>query len=120
MGERSSHAAGTFSWTDLATPDPEAAKRFYGELFGWEFDDQPMPGDAGDYSMGMKDGGVVAALYRAREDQPPAWASYVTVESADSTATKAGEVGGTLFGEPFDVMDAGRMALIQDPSGAFF
>jgi len=118
MGARTSHAPGTFSWTDLATGDADAAKRFYTGLFGWEVDDRPMPGDAGDYSMLLKDGKEVAALYPAREGQPTAWASYVTVESADSAATRATDVGGTLLGEPFDVMQAGRMALIQDPTGA--
>jgi uncharacterized protein len=117
MGERTSHAPGTFSWTDLSTSDPEAAKRFYGELFGWEYDDQPMPGDDV-YSMAMGQGKQVAALFRAREGMPTAWNSYVTVESADASAAKASQLGGTPMGEPFDVMVAGRMALIQDPTGA--
>jgi uncharacterized protein len=118
MGDRTSHAPGTFSWTDLATTDPDAAKRFYTSLFGWDYEDQPMPGDAGAYTMLRRDGKDVAALFQAREGMPTAWSSYVTVESADATAAKAAEVGGTLLAEPFDVMDAGRMALIQDPSGA--
>jgi predicted enzyme related to lactoylglutathione lyase len=117
MGERTSHAPGTFSWTDLSTSDPEAAKSFYGELLGWEFDDQPMPGDDV-YSMAMRQGGQVAALFRAREGMPTAWNSYVTVESADATAAKASQQGGTPMGDPFDVMEAGRMALVQDPTGA--
>ena len=49
---------------------------------------------------------------------PTAWNSYVTVESADASAAKASEAGGNPMGEPFDVMEAGRMALIQDPTGA--
>jgi uncharacterized protein len=118
MGERTSHTPGTFSWTDLATTDPDAAKRFYTELFGWEIDDQPIPGD-GVYTMLLRDGKRVAALFEAQEGMPKAWSSYVTVESADATATKATDLGGTPMGEPFDVMDAGRMAVIQDPTGAF-
>jgi len=117
MGERSSHPPGAFSWADLGTSDPEAAKRFYTGLFGWEVDDRPIP-DGGVYSMLVKDGKVVAALYEAQEGMPTAWTSYVTVESADSTAARAAEVGGTLISEPFDVMEAGRMAVIQDPTGA--
>jgi uncharacterized protein len=117
MGERTSHTPGTFSWTDLATTDPDAAKRFYGELFGWEYDDQPIP-EGGTYTMVRKDGKEVAGLSQAMEGMPTAWNSYVTVESADSAAARASEVGGTLMGEPFDVMDAGRMALVQDPTGA--
>jgi predicted enzyme related to lactoylglutathione lyase len=120
MGDRTSHAPGTFSWTDLSTTDTDAAKRFYTSLFGWDYEDQPMPGDSGAYTMLRRDGKDVAALFQAREGMPTAWSSYVTVESADSTAARVAEVGGTLLAEPFDVMDAGRMALIQDPTGAVF
>src|SRR5918999_6528093 len=122
MGERTSHAPGTFSWTDLATSDPEGAKRFYTALFGWEFEDQPIPEEAGGgvYTMLRKDGKDVAALSKAREGMPTFWGSYVTVESADATAARATDLGGTLIMEPFDVMEAGRMAIIQDPTGAVF
>jgi predicted enzyme related to lactoylglutathione lyase len=119
MGERTSYPPGTFSYTDLSTSDPDAAKRFYTELFGWDFEDSPIPEEAGGgvYTMLRKDGKDVAALYKAGEGQPNAWASYVTVESADSTAAKATDLGGTLIMEPFDVMEVGRMTTIQDPTG---
>jgi predicted enzyme related to lactoylglutathione lyase len=118
MGDRTSHSPGTFSWIDLATTDPGGAKRFYEGLFGWEHDDQPIPGDGGVYTMLRRDGKDVAALFQAQEGMPTAWSSYVTVESADSAAEKAAELGGTVMAEPFDVMDAGRMAVLQDPTGA--
>jgi uncharacterized protein len=117
MGERTSHAPGTFSWTDLSTTDQGDAKRFYAELFGWDYDDQPIPED-GVYSMAQKEGRNVAAIFEAQEGMPTAWNSYVTVESADATAAKASQLGGTPMGEPMDVMEAGRMAVIQDPTGA--
>jgi uncharacterized protein len=120
MGDRTSHTPGTFSWAELPTSDVDGAKRFYGELFGWDYDDQPMPGDAGAYTLAMLNGKQVAALFPAREGMPTFWGSYVTVESADSTATRASDLGGTLMAEPFDVMEAGRMAIIQDPTGAVF
>jgi uncharacterized protein len=120
MGERTSHTPGTFSWAELATTDTDAAKHFYTELFGWDYEDQPMPGDAGDYTMLRRDGKDVGALFPAREGMPTFWGSYVTVDSADSSAAKATDLGGTLMAEPFDVMDAGRMAIIQDPTGAVF
>jgi predicted enzyme related to lactoylglutathione lyase len=118
MGERTSHPPGTFSWTDLATSDPDGAKRFYTELFGWEVDDQPIPGEDSVYTMLRKDGKDVAALFRAREGMPTFWGCYVTVEGADPTAARAKELGGTVVMEPFDVMEVGRMAVIQDPTGA--
>lgn len=123
MAERTEYAPGTFSWTDLATTDPEAAKAFYGGLFGWQAEDVPVPG--GFYSMQRVDGKDVAAIGAQPEAQrdagaPPAWQSYVTVESADAAAQRAGELGGTVHAPAFDVMDVGRMAVIQDPEGAFF
>jgi predicted enzyme related to lactoylglutathione lyase len=119
MGERTSHASGTFSWTDLATTDPDAAKGFYAGLLGWESEDLPMP-EGGVYTMLLRNGKRVAALTAAQEGQPPAWTSYVTVAGADAAAAAAEENGGMLALEPFDVMDAGRMAVIRDPTGAFF
>jgi predicted enzyme related to lactoylglutathione lyase len=117
MGERTSHSPGTFSWTDLATTETEGAKRFYTGLFGWDTDDRPIPGD-GVYTMLLRDGKEVAALFEGQQGMPTAWSSYVTVESADAAAAKAADLGGVPMGDPFDVMDAGRMALIQDPTGA--
>ena len=119
MGERTSHPAGTPSWCDLATTDPDDAKRFYSELIGWEIDDRPIPGD-GVYTMLLKDGKEAAALSQGPEGVGAFWNSYVTVDSADATAARAKELGGAAVMEPFDVMDAGRMATLQDPTGAVF
>jgi uncharacterized protein len=118
MGDRTSHTPGTFSWAELSTSDPDAAKRFYTELFGWEPEDLPMPGDAGAYTMLRREGKDVGALFQAREGMPTFWGSYVTVESADSSAARAADLGATLMAEPFDVMESGRMAIFHDPTGA--
>ncbi|HUB03541.1 MAG TPA: VOC family protein [Solirubrobacteraceae bacterium] len=124
MSERTSYAPGTFSWTDLSTTDQEGAKQFYGELFGWDADDQPV-GDGMTYSMMNIGGKPVAGISAQNEMQrqagaPPAWNSYVTVESADASADRASKLGATVIAPPFDVMDVGRMAVIQDQQGAFF
>jgi predicted enzyme related to lactoylglutathione lyase len=118
MGERERHEPGTFSWTDLTTPDAGAAKEYYGGLFGWEFEDNPVPGD-GVYVMARLDGRAAAAMYETTE-RHPAWASYVTVEDADEVTARARELGANVLAEPFDVMDVGRMATLQDPTGAVF
>jgi predicted enzyme related to lactoylglutathione lyase len=118
MGERDRHEPGTFSWSDLATPDTEASKGFYGELFGWEFEDNPIPDD-GVYVMARIGGCAAAAMFETTE-RHPAWASYVTVEDVDAATARAGELGANVLAEPFDVMDAGRMSTIQDPTGAVF
>jgi uncharacterized protein len=121
VGERTSHAPGTFSWADLATTDAAGAKAFYGELFGWQLEDMPVT-EAPPYTMARIDGKSVAALYERGAEQPgpPAWLSYVTVEDADATASRAVELGATAISQPFDVMQADRMAVLQDPTGAVF
>ena len=124
MGERTEYAPGIFSWTDLSTTDPDAAKSFYAALLGWQAEDLPVPG-GGVYSMQQLEGKNVAAIAPQPPQQreagvPPAWQSYITVTSADDAARRAGALGGTVHASPFDVMDAGRMAVIQDPQGAFF
>ena len=117
------YAQGTPCWADLQTTDTDGAKAFYGGLFGWEADDRPV-GDGIVYSMMRRDGKDVGAISPQPQMQreagaPPAWNSYVSVESADATADRAKELGATVVAPPFDVLDVGRMAVIQDPQGAF-
>jgi predicted enzyme related to lactoylglutathione lyase len=124
MGQRASHSPGTFSWTDLSTTDQDSAKAFYGSLFDWQFDEQPVGEDVV-YSMALIDGQPVAAISPQPQQQrdagvPPLWNSYVTVASADAALARARELGATVHADAFDVMDAGRMGVIQDPQGAFF
>ncbi len=118
MGERDRHEPGTFSWTDLATPDAQASKAFYGGLFPWEFTDEPIP-EGGVYVMARLGGRAAAAMFETSE-RHPAWASYVTVDDADAVTEKARQLGANVLAEPFDVMDVGRMSTIQDPTGAVF
>jgi uncharacterized protein len=124
MGTRTSHEPGTFSWVDLQTSDQEAAKSFYGSLFGWEHDDRPV-GDGIVYTMCQLGGKSVAAISPLQPDQasqgiPPHWNNYVTVTSADDADASAREGGAQVLAEPFDVLDAGRMAVLADPTGAVF
>jgi len=116
------YAPGRFCWVDLGTTDTADAKRFYTALFGWTTEDRPM-GDGSYYTMLFSGGRSVAALYRQDAQQqamgiPPHWLSYIAVESADRSAGLVGTLGGTVLMEPFDVLDVGRMAMIQDPTGA--
>jgi hypothetical protein len=124
MQEITEYAPGTFCWVELATTDGEAAKKFYTGLFGWSSTDSPIgPGMV--YTMLKLDGKDVGALFKMTEEMtsqgvPPNWLSYVAVKSADETADKAKSLGAALMKEPFDVMDVGRMSVIQDPTGAVF
>jgi predicted enzyme related to lactoylglutathione lyase len=119
VGARESHDPGIFSWVELLTSDAEGAKAFYARVFGWEYDDMPVGDGGGTYSMAKLGDRYVGALFQS-DRQPPAWGSYVTVTSADEAAERAMELGATVMQGPFDVFDAGRMAVIGDPQGAVF
>lgn len=124
MQAETTYAPGTFCWVELGTTDATAAKQFYTELFGWMPHDNPIGPDMV-YTMLKLDGKDVGALYQLTPEMtaqgiPPNWLSYVSVSSADEAAAKAKEAGGTLMKEPFDVFTVGRMAVVQDPTGAVF
>ena len=125
MAEQKSYASGTPSWADVQTTDTAAAKQFYGELFGWTYDDRPIDEANGVYySIAVLKGLEAAAISplgeQAAAGVPPHWNSYVSVDDIEAAAAKVGPAGGTVIAPPFDVMDAGRMAVIQDPTGAVF
>jgi len=124
MQQEPTYAPGTFCWVELGTSDSAAAKKFYTELFGWTSHDNPIGPDMV-YTMLKLDGKDVGALYQLGAEMttqgiPPHWLSYVSVTSADDAAAKAKDAGATLMKEPFDVFTVGRMAVVQDPTGAVF
>jgi predicted enzyme related to lactoylglutathione lyase len=120
MPERDGYLAGVPCWVDTTQPDPEAAVGFYRDLFGWEFEDTMPPGSPGPYFIARINGGDVAAVTRPAEQAAgiASWNTYIAVDSADNAAAKVREAGGEVLVGPFDVMDAGRMAVIADPEGA--
>jgi predicted enzyme related to lactoylglutathione lyase len=122
MPERDGYIPGVPCWVDTSQPDPDAAAAFYRDLFGWELEDMMPPGSEGKYFMARIRGGDVAAIGSIPESAPQmaTWNTYVWVDSADETTAKAREAGGGVMMEPFDVMDAGRMAVLADAEGAVF
>jgi uncharacterized protein len=122
MPERNGYIPGVPCWVDTSQPHPEAAADFYSGLFGWEFEDVMPPGSEGKYFIARLHGGDVGAIGSIPEAAPPLamWNTYVWVESADDAASKVRNAGGDVVMEPFDVMDAGRMAVFTDPEGAAF
>jgi hypothetical protein len=109
-------------WIDTSQPDPDAAVAFYRGLFGWDFAQVMPPGSEGKYFIGRLRGGDVAAVGSSPPGAPPmaVWNTYIGVESADQTASQVADAGGSVMMAPFDVMDAGRMAVFADPDGAVF
>jgi len=122
MPEPDRYIPGVPCWVDTSQPDPEAAVAFYAGLFGWDFEEMMPSGSDGRYFVARLRGDAVAAVGSIPAGAPhmASWNTYVRVESADETASKAVEAGGKALVEPFDVMDAGRMAVVADPEGAVF
>jgi predicted enzyme related to lactoylglutathione lyase len=113
---------GTFLWNELMTTDVEAAKGFYGEVFGWTASDTDM-GEAGTYTVFNRGGETSAAGCMATPpgaEAPPHWNTYVATDDVDATAAKAKELGATVYVEPTDTPEVGRWAVLADPTGAVF
>lgn len=121
MPKIESYTQGTPSYVELMTPDQQAAKAFYGALFGWDVQDVPLDDQGNVYLAAEKDGDSVAGISGQMPElagHPAFWGVYLTVDDVDATAAKVAEAGGKVEAGPFDVMDLGRMASIQDPTGA--
>jgi predicted enzyme related to lactoylglutathione lyase len=117
MPEFTKHAPGTPAWVDLGTKDVGAAATFYADLFGWDAED--LGEQAGHYTMMKLRGRNVAAISPLMNPmQPVAWSTYLATADVDETARKVKDAGGTVVSGPFDVFDAGRMAVFVDPTGA--
>jgi predicted enzyme related to lactoylglutathione lyase len=122
MSHPDRYIPGVPCWIDTTQPDPGAAAAFYGGLFGWELEDTMPPGSPGSYYVARLGGRDVAAVSSQPEGGPPAavWNTYVWVTDAGETADRVRAAGGDVLTAPFDVADAGRMAVFADPAGAVF
>jgi predicted enzyme related to lactoylglutathione lyase len=118
--EFSSYATGSPCWVDVTSTDLDRSVDFYTRLFGWEAQRDPRP-EAGGYTMfTLRGKNVAAASPTWQEGMPSVWTTYLASDDVDATAAKAREAGGNVMMEPFDVFAAGRMTVIQDPTGAIF
>ncbi len=110
---------GTPCWVDIAVPDIEAAKEFYGGILGWSFVDTGE--EFGHYQICQVDGRAAAAIGPLQDEgQPTAWTVYLASDDADATAKLIADNGGMLVSEPFDIPGTGRMCVALDPQGAAF
>lgn len=117
--DRDDYPAGVPCWVDTFQPDAAAAATFYGELFGWEFEQRAPDGEI-EYLVARLRGSAVCAVAPQPPGAPPqaTWNTYVAVASADEAVERVKAAAGELLAGPFDVRDAGRMAVIADPAGA--
>jgi predicted enzyme related to lactoylglutathione lyase len=95
-------------------------QKFYAELFGWEFG--PGPQQLGPYVRALIDGKEVAGIGQLPPERhlPVAWTTYLATDDADVTAETIRSCGGTVAVGPLDAGEAGRLAIVSDPSGAVF
>ena len=111
---------GVFSWFELMTTNPDAAKDFYTKLFGWTTEEMnTMPGMI--YTVVKVDGkgiGGIMTMPQQAQGMPPNLGSYVTVDDVDATARTAQQLGGKVLMGPHDIPTVGRFCVIQDPQGA--
>ena len=106
-------------WVDLSSTDAAGSRDFYAKLFGWKVDVSPEP-EYGGYAVAKANGKDVAGIGPVQAPgAPSAWMVYVGTNDADETARKVQAAGGTVAAPAFDVADQGRMAVFQDPTGAF-
>jgi len=122
MTEMSTYPKGVFCWVDLMAKDLEAAKRWYAELFGWRFEDQDTRGGPPYVMFYQEDKTVAGAGQMSPELQqqgmPPVWSSYVATDDLAGTVAAWTDAGGSVRMPAMRVMDAGSMAVVQDPQGA--
>ena len=111
-------AHGAFTWMDLATPDLDAARKFYQHLFGWDFAD--LGAEFGHYHYALAQGHVAAGIGQPPPDAqvPPAWTVFLASTEGDVDRVRA--LGGQVLTEPMTVGDAGKMTICVDPNGAVF
>jgi uncharacterized protein len=142
IGAEVVNAPSTWNWSNLVTGDIQDAKRFYGAVFGWEFDEYDFGGETsvtvvvpayGDYlesinpgvRAGHAESGAPArftdtvAWLEPMDEGVPRWHLTFTVHDADDIAARAPELGGEVLVEPFDVPWQ-RITVIRDPDGATF
>jgi predicted enzyme related to lactoylglutathione lyase len=122
MADPDLHAPGRFCWVDLSTLDLERARRFYTSVFDWETVEVET-GDAPPYLMFTQDDKIVAGLSELDDDLkkqgiPATWNHYVAVENADETAERVEELGGSMVVPVMQVLSAGRLGFLTDPTGA--
>ena len=112
---------GTVIWSELNSPDPEAAKAFYSRLMGWSFASFPMA--QGDYWIISKDGRDIGGLFPLVGPEfagmPAHWLTYFAVDDVDAHVEEAEAAGGTIVRAPFDVAGVGRIAIVRDAEGAY-
>lgn len=110
------HIEGKFIWSDLLTDDVAAAKDFYGQLFGWTFDE--LSGYTAIKNEGRRLGGMVQVKDVSETPGTARWLCALSVTDVDKAVSLFKEEGGIVHEGPVDVLNRGMTALVSDPQGA--
>jgi predicted enzyme related to lactoylglutathione lyase len=112
--------AGVPCWTDLSTPDLDAAQAFYGAVLGWDFE-RPAGAEYGGYVIAQVRGSAAAGLGPIQSPgMPAAWTLYIASDDVERTASAIAEHGGTIVLPPGQVGPMGSLLVGLDPTGAPF
>lgn len=118
MAQTTTSVASKPVWVDLSSSDPEKARAFYADIFGWDIEVNPDP-QYGGYALAKVNGEDAAGIGpKMMSEAPTAWQLYIGTDDADTLAKRVEEAGGKVVAPPFDVGEQGRMAVFQDPVGA--
>ncbi len=116
---------GRIIWHDLLTTTPAESRRFYGELFGWEFERPPSPigfGNDNSYLLirheGRLIGGMLDANILNQQENVSQWISVMSVNDVNAAVQRVTAAGGEVLTEPTDVGSRGRMAVVTSPDRA--
>ncbi|MGF1474549.1 MAG: VOC family protein [Geminicoccaceae bacterium] len=115
---------GKIFWNELNTKDADGSKAFYGEMFGWDLQDGPMPNGEGRYIVAKQGDDMIAGIFPLEgpefEQVPSSWLTYVAVDDIEHAASELRRLGGMIMREPFEVPSIGKFAIARDPQGAVF
>jgi hypothetical protein len=109
-------AVGRFVWHDHTSADPEAARRFYADLLGWDF--EVWKAGEWDYPMIKVNDTTHGGFGPAQGGAPPHWLGHILVDDVDAAAERVTGAGGTIVAPPMDIPEVGRMVVVTDPQGA--
>ncbi len=120
-----SDSHGKVLWNELNTRDVEGAKAYYTAVCGWTFDTMPVAGGGGDYTVGKLGDDMVGGIFDITgmpglDNVPAHWLTYIGVDDVDAGSAATKSAGGKVIREPFDIPNVGRIAIVEDPTGAVF
>lgn len=107
-------------WNELSTSDPDAARSFYGDQFGWATDDFMPMGEMGDYRFIDHGGQRLGALCGMMPGGQPRWRYYIRVPSVGAAKTTIEAEGGSVLMGPHEVPGGDSIIIATDPQGAEF